>query len=924
MGLLDSPKINWLISRADKNLGSEEYRQALANYLKALKLKISIKDSSGYGQLYRKIGTCYMKMVGEFDIKKDTHLHKASEYFKKSAESFRDEGKHLDAGISYEFAANTHEILKEFDLAAEFDKLAAEMYSSANEIYQSSHAYNNSAKYYQDLGDYEKAAQSYIQAAELDLALKDYAKASKNYKSAGNCYRRIDDYEKAVEVYYTASGLDDKTGDYVSASNAHEIIARCQEKLGKSAEAIKEHERSYNIEIKEGLEDNATESLLNEGVDYQKVGDHDKAVEAFLRASSIAAAQGNNEFESRSLFGAALSQESQGLFIEAVENYLRSAEASTLASKREEAYDALKRAIDLSEKIASDFEGKGEYSKAADCWLNVAESHQNLHDEEKSAQAYNQRGVLLSKAGRADDSIESFKFAAERFIASKKFDDAAGSYIKAHEYQKAANLFTKNASDDLKEKKYFEAAQAYKTSSWCYARLKMKNKAKDLCNKYAWQYHTFITESEKAGTLDQAKKALALKNMGEANYRVGLLKRAPPLLEEALTIYEKIGDTREVALVSAEIALVSGLMLSGEAKWGEAMSKYEEVKEKLKGVDRSDFDEFYSEFVESLLARTDSAIQEIESKPDVVVAVDQPESLATSEEVALSAVISNKGVLPVREISFLPYCPNGIKSIGSPEKITELAAGESRRFEIKVEPTEVGEYSFKPLEILYQDNSGKKYMKASNEIKVQVALSHVEEKRQASEVMLEIIKRIEDKLESEFSSLSAGAIVLVSYEPGSYTQVYLSVLHYLSLTRNLNGVYVAVGNPAKSIINAAKDVGVDSSKLSFVDCISYLAGGSPENIENAVFVENPELLEEITMYLEKSLSNTSDPKFLVFDSISSMLVYNDSKSIEEFIHTVANKLRLEGTLGVILIARDESTKTIERTVTQFVDKHVSI
>jgi len=109
-----------------------------------------------------------------------------------------------------------------------------------------------------------------------------------------------------------------------------------------------------------------------------------------------------------------------------------------------------------------------------------------------------------------------------------------------------------------------------------------------------------------------------------------------------------------------------------------------------------------------------------------------------------------------------------------------------------------------------------------------------------------------------------------------------------------------------------------------VDCISYLAGGSPENIENAVFVENPELLEEITMYLEKSLSNTSDPKFLVFDSISSMLVYNDSKSIEEFIHTVANKLRLEGTLGVILIARDESTKTIERTVTQFVDKHVSI
>jgi archaellum biogenesis ATPase FlaH len=67
-----------------------------------------------------------------------------------------------------------------------------------------------------------------------------------------------------------------------------------------------------------------------------------------------------------------------------------------------------------------------------------------------------------------------------------------------------------------------------------------------------------------------------------------------------------------------------------------------------------------------------------------------------------------------------------------------------------------------------------------------------------------------------------------------------------------------------------------------------------------------------------------EPKFIILDSISHMLIYNDKNSIREFMHYLINKMRLSKVGGFLLTVEKEEVDEVIEIIQPLVDKVIKI
>lgn len=130
--------------------------------------------------------------------------------------------------------------------------------------------------------------------------------------------------------------------------------------------------------------------------------------------------------------------------------------------------------------------------------------------------------------------------------------------------------------------------------------------------------------------------------------------------------------------------------------------------------------------------------------------------------------------------------------------------------------------------------------------------------------------------------------------------------------KNCLGIYVVLQIPSKEIIKSLKNNGIDASCLFFIDCISNISGRT-EQLENCVFTSGPSALTELSIAINDQL-NTNRFKFFVFDSLTTLLIYNNKDTILRFMHFLTSKLRRYNLKIVIFSLNDEVSKEIIRKV----------
>lgn len=134
--------------------------------------------------------------------------------------------------------------------------------------------------------------------------------------------------------------------------------------------------------------------------------------------------------------------------------------------------------------------------------------------------------------------------------------------------------------------------------------------------------------------------------------------------------------------------------------------------------------------------------------------------------------------------------------------------------------------------------------------------------------------------------------------------------------------YVTLNKPYCTLIELFKKNKINIDKFRFIDCIT-LSVKKAETEKNCIFISAPYALTGINIAITEAIKSQNF-KFLIFDSLSSLLIYEKMLHITEFIHSIINGLRIHKTKGIFIISKGDIDATEMKDLNMFVDKIVKI
>ena len=118
-------------------------------------------------------------------------------------------------------------------------------------------------------------------------------------------------------------------------------------------------------------------------------------------------------------------------------------------------------------------------------------------------------------------------------------------------------------------------------------------------------------------------------------------------------------------------------------------------------------------------------------------------------------------------------------------------------------------------------------------------------------------------------------------------------------------VYVTITKPYNILVNQYPYL-AETKNVKFIDCISRAAGINDPN-SNCIYLESPTLLEKLgleIMNIFKSVDEKTN-KYLVLDSLTNLIVYNDPEIVTEFFYHIINRTRTRDIHTISLAIEEE-------------------
>jgi tetratricopeptide (TPR) repeat protein len=815
--------------------------------------------------------------------------------------------------------------VEEHAKASEYDQKSALMFSQSGESIQASHTFLESAEYAYASGDYKTAADSYIKAAEFDERTKDDTKASDNYMKAAKSFEQAGDVSKAIEYYSLALGLFDKIKAYEKAAQAYENIGRCNEKIGNIEGAIGSYKKAGKLNESERNLSGAIANFMYAGKCFESLGRVDEAIAYYNKAADIADKSKDGTSKGMALANVGRCHESAKKYDNAVTNYINSGDAYIAANKRKEAVKVLENALDISLMQAKENEASGDFEKASGNYKNASYCYYQLKDYEQAADLFYKHAQSMEKAGKREDADEAYTQAGEAYAKSGLFYKAGDSFMRASKFEEAASHFLQHAQKASAGKMYFDAGKSYDLAAGCERKMGRKKEEKDAMNSSIWQYVAYLDLKKEQP--EPAKEAEANLRIGEGYLKVEDTRRAMKSMLKARELYEKLGDQNMRTVADAQVELIDAKESLKATDYAKATEHLKKSLDALGRIVLDDIGEFDRIYLSERREDAEKYLSEIESRPDVEVEVTQPSDALVRTEITLAGRIVNKGTQTVQRIVILPNTPQTVEIRKAAKECLKLDGKETFSVDVLIYPTEVGSFVFRPLEILYHDAEDRKYMKSSNEIKLTIVAEKKEVVFEAETKELDDASaiRVSDRILRGFIGVEPTSVVLVSYNPGDHTHVVANIMDILVNERKEGGVYISVSKPYQQILKTVEGRLTSTENLKFIDCISRASGRTVEKTENVVYVENPASLEEISMYSDKLMREVpAQKKFLLIDSLSSLLIYNEERAIEELMHFLVNQIRSDGIGGVILSADEASTQKIVKRLIPTCDREIKV
>ncbi|MFH1721456.1 MAG: tetratricopeptide repeat protein [Candidatus Altiarchaeota archaeon] len=706
---------------ADKAFEAENYESALKDYLKVVEIGLKHGEFADLASFYQKIGNCYLHM--EFDLKDERvkNLVNAAEHLVKAAKMFREKGQWFESGASYETATKVYDELKDYHQAAEKRLLSAKMYSRSENDLITGLAYFHAAEYFEMIEEWENASKAFNEAAKMNVIIKDYSTASSSYKKAALNYRKVGKVEDAIDAYAIATELDFELGNYSEVAETYENMALCYEDMKNYNSALHYHLKAAEA-FMDGKDYQATSAAYNNiGHCYELLNDQKNSLEYYMRAVRINSDKKDLTGLARSYENAAHSYERFGLHEEAAEAFLDAARTLITSDSKGSAAADFRRAAEVYMKLAKVKE-KLDTDEAAEYYRRASECFKDLKDYKNAANIAFKGATLRLGGEEYDRGIRELREAADLYLKQHDPVSAAGCYLEAKDFLKAAETYGSFGEQKLKEGDFLGAADAYKMVAESYGKLKKYGPMREYYNNAIWQYTKYAKGKEQyelTNDVEVLEVADAYLKVGECNRLVGNDLNSKSNFQKSIEYYKKL-DLKEKTDFARAFLLIVESKLS--IKKGDYEGASEMLEESLKLIETSI--PGATEENKRLLSQTkqdaEKLISEIGEKPDLDLILDRHSVTFKDSVLVLNGKIVDNGKNALFRINFLAHLPDELKVRSLPENIAQLNPGELRKVSLELTAETHGEYHIKPLEVFYEDSEGDKYVKASNEVFINV------------------------------------------------------------------------------------------------------------------------------------------------------------------------------------------------------------
>ena len=155
--------------------------------------------------------------------------------------------------------------------------------------------------------------------------------------------------------------------------------------------------------------------------------------------------------------------------------------------------------------------------------------------------------------------------------------------------------------------------------------------------------------------------------------------------------------------------------------------------------------------------------------------------------------------------------------------------------------------------------------------------------------------------------------------PLNYQEGVLGALKYFSERFGM-GLYITLNKPAAVLRPYLENAGVSLGTLVFLDSVT----NTPEQeTDTCSFLGRMRELADLSIAISKMISKQENVRFVLFDSVSTLLIYNDPKSVARFCHLIAEKLRGWGISGAFISMQLSEGMDMVAQISQFCDAFVN-
>ena len=180
---------------------------------------------------------------------------------------------------------------------------------------------------------------------------------------------------------------------------------------------------------------------------------------------------------------------------------------------------------------------------------------------------------------------------------------------------------------------------------------------------------------------------------------------------------------------------------------------------------------------------------------------------------------------------------------------------------------------------------------------------------------------VKETFKKEVKSLK-DYILLITVDAKNYQKASVDVVRSLVNEERTPGVYVTLNKPYQIIERMLANNNIDTRLIIFIDAASRIES---KKVDNCLYIGSPEKLSDMSVAMDQAIKAlpTSD-KFLVFDSLNTLLIFNKPATVARFIHFLTSKMREWKIKGVIITLEKETDHALLDELTQFVDVRIDL